>query len=270
MIYIRKRRTPAEIEEKAEKIKETPGSAYESLCLPEDTKLLRTLFDQMPKDKIRECLYEEQHGLCAYCMRRITGRRSDTKIEHYKALRTNKETALDYKNYLGVCYGGEKGKFEETDERNYKNTGCLCCDASKGEQELTINPWDKRQMEAIGYYKKSGEIFVRSDVGLGNELVNAMQKDIDDVLHLNGEKDSEGKIKWDTLSKLVASRRSICDSVCSQFERWGNNGVLTADFLQDKIDKLESQLNGDNVADEYIGVRLYLYKRKAEKLRKQR
>ena len=146
----------------------------------------------------------------------------------------------------------------------------MCCAASRGEQELTINPWNKRQMEAIGYYKKSGEIFVRSNVGLGTELVNAMQKDIDDVLHLNGEKDSDGKIKWDTRSKLVASRRSVCDSVCSQFDRWGNKGVLTADFLQDKIDKLESQLQGDNVADEYIGVRLYLYKRKAEKLRKQR
>lgn len=47
-------------------------------------------------------------------------------------------------------------------------------------------------------------------------------------------------------------------------------GGVTADFLQDKIDKLESQLQGNNIADEYIGVRLYLYKRKAEKLRKQR
>lgn len=166
MIYIRKRRTPAEIEEKAEKIKKTLGSTYEKLSLPEDTNQLRTLFDQMPKDEIRENLYKEQHGLCAYCMRRITDQRSDTKIEHYKALSTNKETALDYQNYLGVCYGGEKEKFEKTDEENHKNTGCMCCDASRGEQELTINPWNRRQMEAIGYYKKSGEIFVRSNVGL--------------------------------------------------------------------------------------------------------
>ena len=92
MIYIRKRKTPAEIEEKAEKIKKTPGSAYEKLSLPEDTKQLRNLFNQMPKDEIRENLYKEQHGLCAYCMRRITGQRSDTKIEHYKALSTNKQS----------------------------------------------------------------------------------------------------------------------------------------------------------------------------------
>ena len=95
-----------------------------------------------------------------------------------------------------------------------------------------------------------------------------MQRDIDDVLHLNGEKDSTGRIKWDTRSKLVASRRCICDSVCSQFERWSKKGILTADFLQDKIKKLEEKLQDDNIADEYIGVRLYLYKRKEEKLRR--
>lgn len=57
MIYIRKRRTPAEIEEKAEKIKKTPGSIYEKLSLPEDTNQLRTLFDQIPKDEIREKVF---------------------------------------------------------------------------------------------------------------------------------------------------------------------------------------------------------------------
>lgn len=266
MIYIRKRRTPAIIEEEAEKIKKTPGSGYEGLKVPEDSKQLRVLFDQMPKDEIRENLYKEQHGLCAYCMRRITGQRSDTKIEHYKALSQNKENALDYQNYLGVCYGGEK----DMDEDDQPNMRCLCCDASRGEKELTINPWNERQMKAIGYYKKTGEIFVRPNIGLGDALEAAMQRDIDEVLHLNGEKDFNGKIKWDTRSKLVASRRCICDSVCSQFDRWSKKGILTADFLQDKIDKLENKLQGDNIADEYIGVRLYLYKRKAEKLRRQR
>ena len=111
---------------------------------------------------------------------------------------------------------------------------------------------------------------MRPNVGLGSELQNAMQADIDDVLHLNGEKDSNGKIEWDTRSKLVAGRRCICDSVHSQFDRWSKKGFLTVDYLQEKIEKLESQLKGDNIADEYIGVRLYLYKRKKEKLEKQK
>ena len=40
----------------------------------------------MPKATIRSELIKEQYGLCAYCMRRITGQQNDTKIEHYKAL----------------------------------------------------------------------------------------------------------------------------------------------------------------------------------------
>ena len=62
----------------------------------------------MPKVAIRSELIKEQHGLCAYCMRRITGQQNDTKIEHYKALSMDKERALDYQNYLGVakCYAG--------------------------------------------------------------------------------------------------------------------------------------------------------------------
>ena len=242
MLYIRKKRTPDAIEKTVDEIKKTPGSGYEEIHVPEDSQQLRALFDMMPKNDLRNELYKEQHGLCAYCMKRITGHQSDTRIEHYKALSTDKKAALDYQNFLGVCYGGEKG------DKVDSGTSCLCCDAARGEKELTINPWNKRQMEAIGYYKKTGEIFVRQDVGLGIDLQKALQRDIDDV--------------------LVASRRCICDSVCSQFERWSKKGILTADFLQDKIEKLEEKLRDDNIADEYIGVRLYLYKRKEEKLRR--
>lgn len=45
------------IEEKVKTIKKTPGSTYEKLSLPEDTNQLRTLFDQMPKDEIREKMF---------------------------------------------------------------------------------------------------------------------------------------------------------------------------------------------------------------------
>ena len=76
---------------------------------------------------------------------------------------------------------------------------------------------------------------MRPNVGLGSELQNAMQADIDDVLHLNGEKDSNGKIEWDTRSKLVAGRRCICDSVHSQFDRWSKKGFLTVDYLRRKL-----------------------------------
>ena len=46
--------------------------------------------------------------------------------------------------------------------------------------------------------------------------------------------------------------------------------LFDSGLFAEKIEKLESQLKGDNIADEYIGVRLYLYKRKKEKLEKQK
>lgn len=258
MIYIKKRRTPDVVKRKADAIKNSSENRYVDIKLPEDSKQLRYLFEQMPKDDIRDMLCKEQHGLCAYCMRKINPQ--EMKIEHYKPLAKNKEGALDYQNYLGVCYGGEK----EGDEKPH----ILCCDAARKDKKLRINPWDARQMEAIAY-DRTGEIFVRKDKGLDLELIEEMQMNIDEVLVLNGKKDLNGKRIYDTASKLVASRRSICDSVHSQFERWDKKNCLTVDFLQDKIDKLSEMLERDNIAEEsYIGVRLYLYKRKQEKLRK--
>lgn len=249
MIFIQKRKTPSKIKEAAKQIINAPENNYFKISLPENSKQLRNLFEQMPKDEIRCSLYLEQHGLCAYCMRKIKAQSNKMKIEHYEALSENRELALDYQNYLGVCYGGEKDEYE--------NQRILCCDAARENRKLTINPWDKRQMKAIAY-QRDGEIFVRKDRGLDNTLVDNMQKDIDRVLQLNGFKDCNGKRLYDTTSKLVASRRNICDSVHSQFERWDKKKCLSVEFLQDKIDKLEETLKGDKIAEPYIGVRLYL------------
>ncbi len=260
MIYIQKRRTPAVVSMRAKELIKAPENDYSAISLPKDSGKLRHLFDQMPKEVIREALDKEQHGLCDYCMGRIDFRKKDSvRIEHYQALSENKKLALDYQNYLGVCFGGEKEKEEKPH--------ILCCDAARGEKKLTINPRDRRQMEAIGY-RKNGEIFVSNKTGLSPEVVFQMQKDIDQVLVLNGKKDEEGKIIFDTATKLVAKRRSIYDSVCTQFERWDRKKCLTVAFLKDKISYLEKQLEGDEKADEYIGVRLYFYKRKYEKLKR--
>lgn len=257
MVYIQKRRTPDIVKQKAVEIIKTPDSGYSSINLPQDTKKLRGLFDKMPKDEIRKALCQEQHGLCAYCMGKIVPKYGSMKIEHYKALSENKELALEYQNYLGVCYGGEKDVGTKPH--------ILCCDAARKEQKLTVNPWDKRQMEAVGY-KRNGEIFIRTDKGLDTGLVEKMQKDLDEVLVLNGKKGVDGKVVSDTASRLIASRRSIYQSVCTQFERWDRKKYLTKDFLKEKIDYLEKQLKGNGIAEPYIGVRLYFYKRKYRKL----
>lgn len=261
MIYIRKRHTPKVIKDKAEEIKHTPDSGYKEIILPDDTDQLRYLFEKMPKAEIRKALHKEQHGLCAYCMGKISPDSKDMKIEHYVALSESKELALDYQNYLGVCYGGEKEK---------KNgSRVLCCDAARRDKQLTINPHDKRQMEAIAY-QRNGEIFVRDNIGLDSDFVERMKKDIDDILCLNGERDSTGKIVSDTITKLVATRRGIYDSVANQFQRWDKEKCLTPEFLQEEIDKLEKMLESDAEALPYIGVRIYFYKRKQEKLKRRK
>lgn len=266
MLYIRKQRTPDIVKSRALEIIETPDSGYKFIVLPNDTKKLRDLFEKMPKDEIRNALYREQHGLCAYCMRRIEpesdsedGESNSIRIEHYKALSKDKEKALDYQNYLGVCYGGE----HDNKDKPY----ILCCDAARKEKSLTINPWDRRQMDAIAY-ERNGKIFVRSDKGLDPDLVKKMQKDLDEVLVLNGKMDTEGKVIHDTASKLIANRRKIYDSTCSQFDRWDRKKCLTAEFLEEKIHLLEKQLEDGEIAEPYVGVRLYFYKRKYDKLKR--
>lgn len=88
-------------------------------------------------------------------------------------------------------------------------------------------------------------ISLPKDSGKLRHLFDQMQKDIDQVLVLNGKKDEEGKIIFDTATKLVAKQRSIYDSVCTQFERWDRKKCLTVAFLKDKISYLEKQLEGD-------------------------
>lgn len=261
MIYIQKRRTPVAVKQCADKIISAPESHYKEIELPKDAKKLRSLFDQMPKAAISEALCQEQHGLCAYCMRRIVSQGyTSMRIEHYRALSRNKALALDYQNYLGVCNGGEK--------ENTVKPHVLCCDAARSEIELIINPWNKRQMEAIAY-KRNGQIFVKDDVGLDRQLVKDMQDDIDDVLVLNGIRDKKGNVKHDTSTRLIANRRSTYESVTRQFERWSKKNCLTSDYLKEQIDLLENQLKGTADAMEFIGVRLYFYKEKYKRLKRQ-
>lgn len=271
MIYIRKQRTPDTVRKRAKELTDASENDFNSITLPKDTKRLRDLFDQMPKSEIMSALYKEQHGLCAYCMRQIDpSKRGSARIEHYEALSKNKEKALDYQNYLAVCNGGERTdeddrELEESEQKEKKKIRVLCCDAARGEKELTINPWDKRQMEAIGY-KKNGEIIVLDNKGLDQELVKKMQNDIDHVLVLNGIKNDDGQVIYDTDTKLVAKRKNIYESVCQEFERWDKQKRLTRDFLKDIIEKCENMMNRDGIAEEYIGERLYFYRKKYRKM----
>ena len=267
MLYIRKSRTPQLIKQKRDEIINTPDIGYNEIVLPEDVKKLRLIFEKMPKAEIREALCKEQHGLCAYCMRRIVSQKEnpndqEARIEHYVPLSRNKELALDYQNFLGVCHGGNKDEREKEDEL------ITCCDVHRSNKDLTINPWDKRQMETIAY-KRNGYMFVKKNMGLDSEIADAMEKDINETLQLNGELNSDGSVKHDTTSRLVASRKRIYDSAASQLERWDKKKLLTSAYLKEKIDKLYQQFNDGQIADPYVGVRIYVLEKRYKLLLKQ-
>lgn len=121
---------------------------------------------------IREQMWEEQGHLCAYCMKKINSPGVE-RIEHCKPrhphgeVEHNKESTLEFKWMLGVCYGNslERGVRKED----------MTCDAHRGNKELTINPFDEKSVRKIKY-RADGSIY--SD----NAEIN---KDVTKTLNLN-------------------------------------------------------------------------------------
>lgn len=248
------------INDKKEEIIHTPDSEYNNIELPRDTHKLRQLFDLMPKPQIRQALCDEQHGLCAYCMRKIVPIKQsendeEAKIEHYIPLSMDKKSVLEYSNFLGVCHGGVHDETVDTERL------VLCCDGSRQNKELTIDPRNKEQMEAIAY-RRDGYMFVKTNIGRDIELVKSMQRDINEVLHLNGELSKDGELGIDTTSRLIACRKRICDSVNSQLRRWDKKGLLTSEYVKEKLDELCKQLEPHTIADPFIGTRIYFMEKK--------
>jgi len=200
----------------------------------------REAFENLNKSLIRKNLIKEQHGLCAYCMRRIDDSPA-TKIEHWQPIEKNPDGAIDYENMLAVCDGGQKV------DKAYNKRHILCCDASKGSNEITINPLNSVQMQKIRY-DENGKIYTFPKD-------KALEKDINDILHLNGKKG------LDTSTQLVRNRREAYRSFKNFIEKNGKNGKLSRSFIDKKIKKLENQ----EIYDEFVGVTLYFLKRKLKK-----
>lgn len=84
---------------------------------------------------LREALYREQHGLCAYCMSRLGGTGADhMRIEHWVPRSAPDGAALvfDWSNLLGVC-PGEVGPEGARAER-------LHCDSFRGDLPIHVHP----------------------------------------------------------------------------------------------------------------------------------
>ena len=211
-------------------------------------------FDSLTKQAkglIRDSLIKEQHGLCAYCMRRIKNSDDNiiptTTIEHYKPKSNSKyfDLTLDYKNMLAVCSGGRD-----------KNAGkkFLCCDASKGDQEIRINPFNHSDIEKIRY-KPDGTIYTYPQD-------KDFEEDINDILRLNGERDDKGNLLNDTSTELVKCRKEAYENLFLNFIK----GLKSKNKLNRKnIEKRIQELEQEEPRREFLGVILYFLKRELKK-----
>lgn len=79
MLYIEKEGLPDDINRKIIEIRKSEG--WKDIK-DDDTKAIRGVFEgDFPKDEVKEILIHEQHGLCAYCMRRIRDN-NHSRVEH--------------------------------------------------------------------------------------------------------------------------------------------------------------------------------------------
>jgi hypothetical protein len=149
-----------------------------------------------PREDIREQMWKEQCGLCAYCMRHIKTPK-DVRIEHYCARHSetgfyNKINTLDYKKMLGVCYGNslQQGIKKEN----------MTCDAHRGNTVLSINPYDIHSIRKIKY---TSDGYITSDD-------KEIKKDLEETLNLNCRASS---LPENRKSVLIQAKRKIND-VC--------------------------------------------------------
>lgn len=154
--------------------KENPDADYET---------------DMPTDvlkDIREQMWKEQSGLCAYCMKRIK-EPGVVRIEHCRPRHPQDEkehdrkATLDFKWMLGVCYGNSLLRGVKPEDKT--------CDVHRGNTELTINPFDEVSVRKIKY-KTDGSIY-SDDVEIN--------KDVTETLNLNCEALSLPQIRKNVL-----------------------------------------------------------------------
>lgn len=107
-------------------------------------------------DPMREALYREQQGLCAYCMRRIEPTGQGMKIEHFVVRSSKPRQMYDWDNLIGVCMGilhGHQGEVR-------------ICDTARGDEKLHIHPASKSppRPEDVYVIKWTGRIEPRGDL----------------------------------------------------------------------------------------------------------
>lgn len=242
MLYIAKEGLPDDINGRIIELRKS--DEWKSIR-EDDTDAIRRVFDtEFPKNEVKEILLREQHGICAYCMKRIR-MDSHSRVEHLVPLSKDKEKAIDYMNMLGVCDGGEKA----TGDQGH----ILCCDAHKKETEMKLSPLNKFQMDKIAY-DKEGRIFTEPKDA-------EMETAINDVLLLNGIQKKGGTVR-DTSTELIKGRRDAYERARRMMNTLNAKGKCTSAVIK----KLMDELYNSDEREEFVGVKLYYFRKKYNSL----
>ncbi|MDI3287079.1 hypothetical protein [Polyangium sp. 15x6] len=192
-------------------------------------------YENLPKQEVRDALAKEQGYLCAYCMGRMKADEAHMKIDHRTAQNPNvgegATTALDYRNMLGVCKGGEG---LPRDQQH--------CDTYKGNRALRIDPTDTRSgWERTIYYGANGSI-VSTRKDFDEDLNKA-------VLNLN-------------VDSLLEARKAAVQSVVEQMAR-ESPGAWTEAVVRKGIKRFEARDTQGRYAPYCEAVLFFLRKRLA-------
>ena len=192
-----------------------------------------------PKRDVRLALLHEQGGLCAYCMSRIT--EGDIQIEHwipqkgehYADQYTQEECdklAIDYRNMLGVCSGGEG--------RAYKHT---TCDEHRKNFRIKIDPRQQWMVDSLRY-GRDGTI-----TSTDKELAH----DVSVTLNLNE-------------TALVDDRHSAWEACKEVMRQQRKTGTWTKAMIRKQITHYEGRdENGNRLP--YAGIVLYWLRKYMQK-----
>lgn len=187
-------------------------------------------YDNAPKDAMRRALFNEQEGLCAYCMARLTAADDGAMtIEHHVAQSDDDAHALEWSNLLGVCLGGRGLPRSQQ-----------WCDARRGNKVLTLNPTDA-EIEREIRYRDDGTIVA----------VNPANQDtLDKLLGLN-------------LPHHSRARQSVFDAFFEVMKRVKLHGTWTH---QDFATQLAVFTRGrDGPTRAYIGIVEWYVRAQAQK-----
>lgn len=227
MIEIRKGQPPEGLVALAQQAAEqglTPEEAYATLRNP-------------LKEKVLECLMEEQGHLCAYCMRKIPDERPGIphqSIEHWLALNPqdgeDSGQGLDYANFLAVCSGNRRGKGRGKDR--------LTCDAHRDNKPLTVVPTDPTTLKTI-FYSENG------DIGASDPTIN---DDLVVTLNLNCVSDD---------GSLPASRKGALDAVQQQLAEDSTTPELLLEACRKLLARFESETDPKTP---YVGIIIWKLK----------